>query len=103
MRIVEITKENYKTEVEESKGKVFIDFYANWCGPCRMMSPIIDELSDEITDIKFVKINVDDNEEVSRKYGIMSIPTFVLLEAGNILAKKVGSMSKEDVKKMLDK
>ena len=101
MRVLEITKDNYETEVKKSEKKVLIDFYANWCGPCRMMMPIVEELSEEMTDIKFVRINVDDNEEISRSFGVMSIPTFVVMEKENILAKVIGMTSKEELEKML--
>lgn len=101
MKVLEITKENYESEVQNYKGKVFIDFYADWCGPCRMMSPIVDELSETVETVKFVKINVDHNEDVARSYGIMSIPTFVVLENGEIKGKHIGGCTKEELEKMI--
>jgi len=102
MKVIEITKENYEEEVEKSDQKVLIDFYADWCGPCKMMMPVIEELSDEMDHIKFVRINVDQNEEISRSFGVMSIPTFVVMEKGNVLNKMIGMTPKEEIKKMLN-
>ena len=101
MKVVEITKDNYELEVEKYEKRILVDFYANWCGPCRMMMPVIEELSQEMPDIKFVRINVDDNEEVSRSFGVMSIPTFVVIEKGKVIGKIVGMTSKEKLQKML--
>ena len=100
MKIIDINNENFEKEVMQSDGKVFIDFYADWCGPCRMMMPIVEELSEEV-DSKFVRINVDVNEEIARQFGVMSIPTFVVMEKGKELGKKIGSTSKEELLEML--
>ena len=77
-----------------SKGVVLVDFYAEWCGPCKMLSPILEEISNET---KIVKINVDEEEELSRKYGVMSIPTLILFKDGKDIDKKVGFMPKEEI------
>ena len=100
MKVIDINNENFEKEVMQSDGKVFIDFYADWCGPCRMMMPIVEELSEEV-DSKFVRINVDVNEEIARQFGVMSIPTFVVMEKGKELGKKIGSTSKEELLEML--
>lgn len=100
MKVIDINNENFEKEVMQSDKKVFIDFYANWCGPCRMMMPIVEELSEEV-DVKFVRVNVDVNEEISRQFGIMSIPTFVVMEKGKEIDKKIGSASKEELLEML--
>lgn len=84
-----------------STGKVVVDCYAPWCGPCRMLSPVMDELSEELTDYTFYKLNVDDAEEVSRKYGIMSIPALLILENGELKQKLVGFKSKAELKEIL--
>ena len=84
-----------------STGKVLVDCYAPWCGPCRMLSPVMDELSEELTDYTFYKLNVDDAEEVSRKYGIMSIPALLILENGELKQKLVGFKSKSELKEIL--
>ena len=85
---------NFKSEVEDSKGIVFVDFYADWCGPCKMMSPIVDEMSNEV-DIKVVKVNVDNAVEVAKKYGIMSIPTFIVFKDGKEYKKHIGMCEKD--------
>ena len=83
-------------------GKVLIDCYATWCGPCRMLGPILEELSNEIKDYKFYKIDVDNNEDLAKKFGIMSIPTILIFENGTLKQKLVGLMSKEELKKVLN-
>ncbi len=81
-----------------SKDKtILVDFYADWCGPCKMMSPIIDEIKDEYKDIDVYKINVDDNSELSRKYGVMSIPTIMIFKNGELKNKFIGMTSKETI------
>ena len=82
-------------------GKVMVDCYAPWCGPCKMLSPIVDEISKEVEDYSFYKLNVDDNEELSRKYGIMSIPTLLIFEDGELKEKLVGFKSKNELKEIL--
>lgn len=98
--MVKEIKENEFDEVTKT-GKIVVDCYAPWCGPCKMLSPIIDELADEITDYTFYKLNVDDAEEVSRKFGIMSIPSLLIMENGELQQKLVGFKSKEELKKIL--
>lgn len=100
MKVIDVNNENFEKEVMQSDGKVFIDFYADWCGPCRMMMPIVEELSEEV-DAKFVRINVDVNEEIARQFGVMSIPTFIVMEKGKELGKKIGSSPKEELLEML--
>lgn len=100
MKVIDVNNENFEKEVMQSDGKVFIDFYADWCGPCKMMMPIVEELSEEI-DAKFVRINVDVNEEIARQFGVMSIPTFIVMEKGKELGKKIGSTPKEELLEML--
>ena len=84
-----------------NNGKVLVDFYAEWCGPCKMLSPIVDELADEISDVNFYKLNVDDSDEVVRKYNVMSIPTLLVFENGELKNTSIGFKSKEEVKKLL--
>lgn len=78
-----------------SKGIVFVDFYADWCGPCKMVEPIIDELSNEMTDVTFVKINVDENQDVASEYSVFSIPSFFIFKNGQVAAQMVGAQGKE--------
>lgn len=102
MSVLKITSENYKEEVLESDKKVLIDFYADWCGPCRMMSPIIEEISEELeNNIKVGKVNVDENQELAMKYEVMSIPTLVIIDNGQVIKSFVGVRDKNEIKEAL--
>lgn len=102
MNVLKITSENYEKEVLESNKPVLIDFYADWCGPCRMMSPIIDEIADEMGEgIKVGKINVDDNQDLAMKYNVMSIPTILVIKEGNVTKTFVGVTDKNEIKEAL--
>lgn len=100
MNIYEITTQNFEQEVNNSDKPVLIDFWATWCGPCRMMSPIIDQIAGENQDIKVCKVNVDNEPELAKKFRIMSIPTLVVIENGEIKTTSVGLVSKEKVLEM---
>ena len=102
MEIKKVTSDNFKEEVLNSKVKVLIDFYADWCGPCRMLRPVIDNIANKRDDVKIVSINVDDNEELARKYGVMSIPCLVLIENGQEIRRSVGLIPEEDVIKLIE-
>lgn len=92
----EFTDNNFKTTALESEGVAVVDFWAEWCGPCRMISPIIEELSTEYNGKALIgKVNVDDNPEISMKYGIRSIPTILILKDGEVVDKQVGTTSKQ--------
>jgi len=82
-------------------GKVFVDFYANWCGPCKLMSPIIDELAETLEDVNVIKINVDENSEIAQSYGVRNIPCYLYLEDGEIINKAIGKKTLEDLKSMI--
>lgn len=84
-------------KLEIGKGKALVDCYATWCGPCRMLAPVIEELSTEIKDYTFYKVDVDENEEIARDYGIMSIPTLLIFENGELKEKIVGLRSKNEL------
>lgn len=101
MSVYTITSENYQREVVESSQTVLLDFWAAWCGPCRMVSPMIDEIADERSDIKVGKVNVDEQSELAEKFGIMSIPTLVVLKDGKIINRRTGAGSKEEILSML--
>ena len=101
MAVIEITKENYETEVMKSDKPVLLDFWAPWCGPCRMLSPIVDEISEERGDIKVGKINVDEQEALAAQFGVMSIPMLVVMDKGEITNTSVGYKPKKDVLKII--
>jgi len=92
-----ITTHDFNTEVLEHSGVVLVDFYADWCGPCRMLGPMLEELDNDNNDkgVKFVKINVDDNQKTAALYGVMSIPTVIIFKDGKILDQKVGVQPKQ--------
>ena len=96
-----ITKENFTAEVLESDKPVLIDFWASWCGPCRMLSPVIDKIAEERTDIKVCKVNVDEQGELAQRFGVMSIPTVVAMKDGKIVNQSVGVRPKEAILAML--
>lgn len=98
MSVLKISNENFEEEVLKAEKPVIIDFYADWCGPCQMMSPIIDEIAEEKADeIKVGKVNVDENQELAMKYGVMSIPTIVIIKKGEVENTFVGVRSKSEI------
>lgn len=98
MAVLKITEENYENEVLKSNIPVIIDFYADWCGPCKMMSPIIDALAEELGDkIKVGKINTDENINLAQNYNIMSIPTILVIKNGNIVKTFIGVTDKATI------
>ncbi len=101
MDIIRIKEEEFEEKVLKNSKKVLVDFYADWCGPCRMLSPIIEEIAKENDEYEFVKVNVDDCPEVSRKYGVMSIPTLIVFENGVEKKKTLGFHSLDEVKEFL--
>ncbi len=103
MAVVKLTTAEFENVAAKSAKPVLIDFWASWCGPCRMLSPVIDEVSEERDDVLFCKVNVDEEPELAKKFGVMSIPTLVLLENGLQKAMSVGYIPKEEVLEFLDK
>ena len=101
MAVVKLTAENFEQEVLKSEKPVLVDFYADWCGPCKMMAPIIEQISDEEADIKVGKINIDENIEIAQKYKVMSIPMFITFKNGEFAAKTLGAQPKEEVLKLV--
>lgn len=98
MNVLKITSQNYEEEVLKSDKPVIIDFYADWCGPCKMMSPIIDEIAEEKAEtIKVGKVNVDEEPDLATKYGVMSIPTIFIIENGRVKNTFVGVTSKSQI------
>ena len=102
MAIVNITNANFKEEVLDSDKKVLVDFWAPWCGPCRMVSPIVDEIAEENSAIKVAKINIDEQPQLASQYGVMSIPTLMVFENGDIADKAVGARNKSFILQMLE-
>jgi thioredoxin 1 len=97
-----ITKTTFEKEVTSSHIPVLVDFWAPWCGPCRMLSPVLEELAGEMkNEVKVVKVNIDEEPELASKFGIMSIPTVIAFKQGKAVSKVVGFRSKEDFKNML--
>ena len=95
--------EQFEQEVLNSSNPVFVDFWAEWCGPCRMVSPVVEELSQEYEDkVDFVKINVDDNGDLAQKFNVFSIPTLAIFKDGQVISQKVGAATKESFKTMID-
>ncbi len=97
MAAVAVNEETFEAEVLKSDKPVLVDFWATWCGPCQMMGPVLEEISEEQSDVKICKINVDENSDLAQKYGVMSIPNFVLFKNGEAAGQKVGLNSKEDM------
>ena len=101
MAAITITKDNFDVEVMQSDKTVLLDFWAEWCGPCRMIAPTIHEIADERTDIKVGKINVDQEPELAQQYGIMSIPTLIVIKEGNPVAQSTGVRPKQAILDMI--
>ena len=98
---IEVTAENFDEEVLNYKGKVLVDFWAEWCGPCMMLGPIIEEVSEEVDDVKFCKVNCDEARDVALQFGIMTIPNLIVFENGEQVNQSIGYIEKEDVLKLI--
>ncbi len=103
MSEIKVTSENFPAIKAQREQKILLDFWAPWCGPCRMLAPILAEIAEEREDLLVGKVNVDEELELARTYGIVSIPTLILLENGEVAAKSVGYLPKQDVEAMLDR
>ena len=101
MSVVHLTKDNFEAEVMQSPVPVLIDFWAGWCGPCMMLSPVIDELAAEVKDKKIAKVNVDEEPELAQKFGVMSIPTLVVMKNGEQVKRSMGVQPKASLLSLL--
>ena len=101
MAVLNITAQNFEQEVLQSDKPVLVDFYADWCGPCKMMSPVIEEIAEEADDIKVGKLNIDNEMEIAQKYGVMSIPTLIVFKNGEEVKRDLGAKPKKAVLDML--
>lgn len=101
MAVLNITKQNFEEEVIAEEKPVLVDFWAPWCGPCRMLSPVIDELANEHDAVKVAKVNIDEQQELAREYQIMTVPSLLLFKDGKPVAKSIGVKPKEEIEKML--
>lgn len=101
--VLEITDQNFDSDVLQSKTLVVIDFWAEWCGPCKTIAPVIDELADEyLGKVKFGKVNVDFNQQTAMKYGIRSIPSLLIFKDGSVVNQIIGSVPKDSIVKLLE-
>ena len=102
MSVIELTQSNFEAEVLKSEKTVLVDFWAAWCGPCRMVSPIVDEIAEERPDVKVCKVNVDDEPELAAAFEVMSIPTLFVIKNGKVVNQSMGAKPKAQILAMLD-
>lgn len=97
MAVLKVSSENFEKEVLQANQTVLVDFFANWCGPCKMLSPIVDEVADEVNNVKVCKVNIDEARELASKYEIMSIPTLLVFKNGSVVNTSLGLVSKQKI------
>lgn len=100
MSVLNITKQNFEQEILKHEGDVLVDFWAPWCGPCKMLSPVIENVANELADVKVVKVNVDEQPELASAFRVMSIPTLVVLDKGKEIRRSVGYINANQVKSL---
>ena len=101
MAVINLTRDNFEAEVTEFKGMVLVDFWASWCMPCKMLSPVVDEVAEEVTSAKVAKVNVDEQQSLAARFNVMSIPTLIVFKDGKEVRRSVGVMPKEAVKELV--
>ena len=103
MSIIHVTSDNFRGEVLEAPGTVLLDFFATWCGPCRMVAPILEEIAGERSDVKVCKIDVDQSFDLAAQFGVSSIPTLVVMKGGKVTAKTVGACPKSEILALMNR
>ena len=101
MKPITLTQENFKAEVIEAKGTVLVDFWAAWCGPCQMLSPVVDEVAEALPDVKVGKVNIDEQPDLAAQFDVMSIPTLMVFKDGQEVEQSVGVIPKDSILKMV--
>ena len=101
MAVITLTKENFQSEAVQTSQTVLIDFWTTWCGPCRMLSPVVDEVAEENPTVKVCKVNVDEQPELAEQFSIMSIPTLIVLKNGQVVNQSVGVVPKSSIESMI--
>ena len=102
MSVINLSLENFKQEIMEGEVPVLVDFWASWCGPCKMMGPVVDKIAEEIGEkVKVCKVNIDENQELAVEYNVMSIPTFIVFKNGKEINRAIGVMAKEELEKLI--
>ncbi len=102
MAVLKVTKENFEQEVLKSDKKVLLDFWASWCGPCMMVSPLVDEIAEETTEYLIGKVNVDEEPQLAQAFGIVSIPTLIVMKDGKVVKQTLGARPKADILRLLE-
>ena len=102
MAVIHATTDSFEQEVQQAKGAVLVDFWATWCGPCQMVGPIVEQLAEEQSEVKIVKVDVDQAQEIAGRYGVLSIPTFVLFKDGKEVRREVGALPKAALRKLIE-
>ena len=102
MAVIHVNKDDFENEVLGSDTPVLVDFFATWCGPCKMLSPILEQVAEESDKVKIVKTDIDENMDIAEKYGIMSIPTLIMFDKGEEVAREVGFKQKKDILELID-
>lgn len=97
MAVLKVNSDNFEKEVLQANQTVLVDFFANWCGPCKMLSPIVDEVADEVNNVKVCKVNIDESRDLASKYEIMSIPTLLVFKNGSVVNTSLGLVSKQKI------
>lgn len=102
MAVLHVTTDNFEAEVLQADQPVLVDFFADWCGPCQMVGPLVEQLSEEMDTVKFVKVNIDEEVELRDQYKVMQIPTFLLIRDGQVIKTEVGALPKPTLQKFIE-